>query len=183
MAVVTTGELDDLRPAGESAREPNCRHRGLSPGTDQSNLLNRVDARHNFLSQQDLSGLGAPKDNPWAAAWVTDSITAGCACPKIAGPHDPTRSTYSLPSASVTYGPLPETMKRGVPPTAPNARTGEFTPPGVTAWPRANHSALWEISSCVTRSPYDGLRTQTQSGFDREVRQDDVSTRALDRQQ
>ena len=32
-------------------------------------------------------------------------------------------------------------MNRGVPPTALNARTGEFTPPGVTRWARANHSA------------------------------------------
>ena len=32
-------------------------------------------------------------------------------------------------------------MKRGVPPTALKARTGEFTPPGVTAWARSNQSA------------------------------------------
>ena len=34
-------------------------------------------------------------------------------------------------------------MKRGVPPTALNARTGEFTPPGVTAWARSK-SARWK---------------------------------------
>jgi hypothetical protein len=28
-------------------------------------------------------------------------------------------------------------MNRGVPPTLPNARTGEFTPPGMTRWARA----------------------------------------------
>ncbi len=32
-------------------------------------------------------------------------------------------------------------MNRGVPPTALNARTGEFTPPGVTRWARWNQSA------------------------------------------
>ena len=64
MAVVTTGELDDLRPAGESAREPNCRHRGLSPGTDQSNLLNRVNPRHNFLGQQDLARAWCAEGQP-----------------------------------------------------------------------------------------------------------------------
>src|SRR6476469_5218770 len=32
-------------------------------------------------------------------------------------------------------------MNRGVPPTALNARTGEFTPPGVTACARANSAA------------------------------------------
>jgi hypothetical protein len=33
-------------------------------------------------------------------------------------------------------------MKRGVPPTARNARTGEFTPPGVTERARAKRAAL-----------------------------------------
>src|ERR671912_2246576 len=33
-------------------------------------------------------------------------------------------------------------MKRGVPPTARNARTGELTPPGITRWARANRRAL-----------------------------------------
>jgi len=32
-------------------------------------------------------------------------------------------------------------MNRGVPPTALNARTGEFTPPGVTALARVNSSS------------------------------------------
>src|SRR4029450_7796487 len=32
-------------------------------------------------------------------------------------------------------------MKRGVPPTARNARTGEFTPPGVTRRPRSNRAS------------------------------------------
>src|SRR5579859_2437331 len=33
-------------------------------------------------------------------------------------------------------------MNRGVPPTEPNARTGEFTPPGVTSSARANRASL-----------------------------------------
>ena len=32
-------------------------------------------------------------------------------------------------------------MNTGVPPTAPNARTGELTPPGATALARANSPA------------------------------------------
>ena len=32
-------------------------------------------------------------------------------------------------------------MKRGVPPTARNARTGELTPPGVTRGARSNSAA------------------------------------------
>src|SRR5512144_1060416 len=33
-------------------------------------------------------------------------------------------------------------MKRGVPPTARNARTGELTPPGMTFWARSNRDWL-----------------------------------------
>src|SRR3954471_16396768 len=38
-------------------------------------------------------------------------------------------------------------MNRGVPPTARNARTGEFTPPGVTARARSNRTAEAGASS------------------------------------
>src|ERR1700689_4784353 len=38
---------------------------------------------------------------------------------------------YSFSSASQMCEPLPRTIKGGSPPTAPNARTGEFTPPGI----------------------------------------------------
>ncbi len=80
---------------------------------------------------------GVPKEVPRATASWTAAVTSGRAWPRIMGPQEHTRSTYSLPSASVRYGPVPDTMNRGVPPTAPKARTGEFTPPGVTASARS----------------------------------------------
>lgn len=39
---------------------------------------------------------------------------------------------YSFPSTSVMREPLPLAMTIGSPPTLPNARTGELTPPGNT---------------------------------------------------
>src|SRR3990170_4312706 len=39
------------------------------------------------------------------------------------------------------YAPSPRTTKRGVPPTAPKARTGESTPPGITRRARSNSSS------------------------------------------
>src|SRR5690606_19082173 len=95
-------------------------------------------------------GVGAPYDVPRPAASRTASTTAGCACPRIIGPQEHTRSTYSLPSASVRYGPRADAMKRGVPPTAPNARTGELTPPGTSAAARSNNCC--ERSKPVTRT-------------------------------
>ena len=44
---------------------------------------------------------------------------------------------YELPSTSMSREPSPRAMNLGVPPTPRNARTGEFTPPGVTFWARA----------------------------------------------
>ena len=85
--------------------------------------------------------VGVPNERPDAAARCTAATTSGCPWPRIIGPQEETRSTYSRPSASVRYGPRPLTMNRGVPPTARNARTGEFTPPGITRWARANSSA------------------------------------------
>src|SRR3954468_17014164 len=52
-------------------------------------------------------------------------------------------------------------MNRGVPPTAPNARTGELTPPGVTACARANSRA--EASS-VTSPSSQATRKHGRSG-------------------
>jgi hypothetical protein len=41
-------------------------------------------------------------------------------------------------------------MNRGMPPTPQNARTGELTPPGITAWARSNQAA--------DRSDFMGLK-------------------------
>src|SRR5512137_833909 len=49
---------------------------------------------------------------------------------------------YRLPSTSTSQAPLPSEKKIGVPPTARNARTGEFTPPGMTRWEASNNCWL-----------------------------------------
>jgi hypothetical protein len=42
----------------------------------------------------------------------------------------------------VTYAPLPRATRYGVPPTERKARTGEFTPPGITRSARSKVSSL-----------------------------------------
>jgi len=44
---------------------------------------------------------------------------------------------YNFPSTSVMVAPLALAINRGVPPTPRNARTGEFTPPGINSVARA----------------------------------------------
>src|SRR4051794_40759754 len=50
-------------------------------------------------------------------------------------------------------------MNLGVPPTALNARTGEFTPPGVTAWARSKRAA----DACVAEVSDEGCRAVTRA--------------------
>src|SRR5215470_9713866 len=54
---------------------------------------------------------------------------------------------YSLPSTSRTCAPLALLTKNGCPPTARNARTGEFTPPGIyfSASPKSSSDFFLEI--------------------------------------
>src|SRR5690625_2579686 len=96
-------------------------------------------------------GCGAPKESPRPAASCTASTTCSFACPRIIGPQDPTRSTNSRPSASCSMAPEAEVMNGGVPPTLPKARTGEFTPEGVTCWARVNRSdeAEWVMGGLL----------------------------------
>src|SRR5215831_13378994 len=51
---------------------------------------------------------------------------------------------YARPSASQMRLPSPRSMKRGAPPTARKARTGEFTPPGMVLRERSNSSSFFD---------------------------------------
>ena len=100
--------------------------------------------------------VGVPYDVPRATASATAACTSGWAWPRRSGPHEQIRSTYSLPSTSRSHAPDPEAMNRGVPPTALKARTGEFTPPGVTRWARSNHAAELCVGRALGRSAVSG---------------------------
>ena len=49
-------------------------------------------------------------------------------------------------------------MNRGTPPTEPNARTGEFTPPGMTSRARANSDSLRGVRGSSPESALRGVR-------------------------
>src|SRR5580693_8527367 len=105
-------------------------------------------ARATISSASDTSpGVAAPNDVPRSSAADTADTTAGCACPRIIGPHEQTRSTYDFPTTSRRYAPEPLSMNRGVPPTGPKALTGEFTPPGVTTVARANRASERSVTA------------------------------------
>src|SRR5512132_1522608 len=70
------------------------------------------------------------------------------------------------------YAPSPRTANLGVPPTAPNARTGVFTPPGITRLARSNSSSE-PVTSGSGRQPVGGVL--------RVVREDQIGAGAPDR--
>ncbi len=113
---------------------------------DETRRTLSTGVRATISSASSTSGrVGVPYDVPRETASTTAARTSGWAWPSSIGPHEQIRSTYSFPSTSRSQAPSPEAMKRGVPPTALNALTGEFTPPGVTRWARSNQSAEWGV--------------------------------------
>src|SRR5436309_2955163 len=73
-------------------------------------------------------------------------------------------------------------MKRGVPPTPRKARTGLFTPPGITCWAAANSSVERAVFACTGVSvmrlfPFG----EPASGGFGKIGNDQVGARAFDR--
>ena len=122
---------------------------------EETKRTRSTGVRATISSASSTSGsVGVPYDVPRATASVTAACTSGWAWPSSIGPHEQIRSTYSLPSTSVSHAPCADRMKRGVPPTALKARTGEFTPPGVTVRARSKSAAdavVEAVRSGVTR--------------------------------
>ncbi len=77
------------------------------------------------------SSVGAPKLVPISKAFKSASLIKGGLCPNKCGPQLPIYSMYSFPSTSQNFDPTPQLINKGSPPTDLNARTGEFTPPGI----------------------------------------------------
>ena len=80
------------------------------------------------------ASVAAPKLVPRRAASRTASTVSASAWPKRSGPHDMTQSSSRRPSSVSMYAPSPLRTKSGSSrPTARIARTGEFTPPGISS--------------------------------------------------
>src|SRR5207237_3921014 len=71
---------------------------------------------------------------------------------------------YSRASSSRTRAPRPSRKNTGVPPTAPNARTGEFTPPGMSSRDRSNSARL--VSYIVSVGRREQQRQRARRGAD-----------------
>ena len=134
VAVVAAGELQDLGPTGGAAREAHRGHRRLGARRDEAHLLDRRPR-----------GRRSPRPaRPRAAS----ARRTTCRRPRPAAPRRRSRGARDRGSTRPTTArsrgsgcprcrrgtrPRRAPTKNGSPPTAPNARTGEFTPPGIRA--------------------------------------------------
>src|SRR5260370_5709952 len=84
-------------------------------------------------------------------------------------PQDCRWSRYGRPWVWRRYAPSPRATKNGSPPTAPKARTGELTPPGMRASARSKSDSTSGVEPL--------------GGFARQVRQHEVGAGPLDRDQ
>ena len=133
MAVIAAGELDDHVAAGEAARQADGAHRRLGAGADHAHHFDRTASASMISSASCVSrSVGAPK-----LAAARHRLVDGLHDARMSMAQDerPPRADVievSLPSRSKRYGPSPRAMNSGWPPTAPKARAGLLTPPGMT---------------------------------------------------
>ncbi len=175
MAVIAARELHDLVAPGRAARQAHRGHRRLGTRRHEPCLLHRRHARADRFDELDLAGRRRAVRSPvgrGAAARLrrpSDTRDRGSTRPTTArsrGIRDRRCRRCDCRSARAT--------KNGSPPTEPNARTGELTPPGMRGLRAREPVGLDSLTS--TRS------TGRLGELAREVREDHVGARALHRE-
>ena len=142
VAVVAARELHDLRRGrSRRARAAPRSSRLRCPTTRGAPSRPTAHVRRSPPASSTSRGVGAPNEVPSAAARCTASTIAGC------GVAEDRRAPRLHVVEVLRCRRCPRGTRRrraatknGSPPTAPNARTGEFTPPGMRACARANQS-------------------------------------------
>ena len=138
MAVIAAGELHDLVAPGRAAGQAHRRHRGFGPRRDEPRLFDRRHPRADRLDELDLA-----RGRRAVRRAVGRGLLHGLDDLRVRVAED--RRAPRLHVVEVLAarrcrrsGCPRRATKNGSPPTDPNARTGELTPPGMPAWARAN---------------------------------------------
>ena len=85
---------------------PRARRTALMVASVPDDTMRAISAQgtssHTLLARRTSASHGAPNDSPRSSWAQTASSTSGGRWPRIIGPHEPMKSTYSLPSTSTT---------------------------------------------------------------------------------
>ena len=131
MAVVAAGELHDQLAAGEPAGQPDRGHGRLGAGGHEADLLDRRAARRSPRRARPRARSGCRTTCRGPTAACDGRAAPGGARGRAAsGPSSRPGRRTRCRRRRRGRGRGARAMKRGVPPTALKARTGEFTPPG-----------------------------------------------------
>ena len=146
MAVVAAFEFDDFVASGKAACEADGGHGRFGAGADEAQPF---DGRHDFgdfFGDDDFAFSGCAERQTAQRGFAHGFDDFGV---RVSDNRRPPRTDVIGVARAVfvpnirAFGFL---MKRGTPPTLPNARTGEFTPPGMMALARSNRISLLFIA-------------------------------------
>ena len=90
VAVITAFELDDLVATGESAREPQARHRRFRPAVDHPHFFDRRNPAADQFRHFHFERIGNSKTDTARRRVANRLDHDRGACPRIAGPQVPT---------------------------------------------------------------------------------------------
>ena len=114
--VIAPLELDDPGTSGDAARHavrqpssPRC------PSSPCGPSRSTAPASSSRSAMSTSSAVGAPNAVPSCACRVMAATTAGCACPRIIGPHEPMKSIARAHPHPTRVRRPPRAMNRGAP--------------------------------------------------------------------
>ncbi len=151
MAVIAAGELHDFRAAGEAARQPQRAHRRFGAARAEAHAFDRRHHRDHELGEL-ASRLRSARRTTCRARRrrARPRRRSGARARGSAAPTTSRSRCRRCRRRRRACSRRPSFTNTGVPPTERNARTGEFTPPGITRLARSNAAAE---RSWFTRAP------------------------------
>ena len=152
VAVVVAGELHDRVAAGGAAGQAHGRHGGLGARRHQAHLLDRRHPLADRLGQQHLA-LGRRAVGRAVDGRPLDGLDDGrvgvAGDDRAVGLHEvDVARALDVPHVGA-LGPGHEVRRAA---DGLKARTGQFTPPGMTRWARSKSSLVGRVIGAIRRS-------------------------------
>ena len=166
VAVIAAVELDDLVASGEAARQPDARHRRLGAAVHHPHLFDRRHPAADQFRHLHFERIGNAEADA-AAGGLRERHRSPPAAHARGSPAPRCRRSRCIRShrRPRCWRPAARSTKNGSRPRPRKARTGEFTPPGMSRRARAKSSEeRADIAPNVQRST-PNVQPRKHSGF------------------